>query len=61
MTGDPVVDPAYVRFDLVARWQATPYLAPYLRMINVADHRYEEADGFPASGRLVAGGLDVKF
>ncbi len=61
LTGDPVEDPAYLRVDLVARWQATRYLAPYLRMINLTNHAYEEAAGYPAAGRLVAGGLDVKF
>ena len=61
LTGDPVEDPSYLRVDLVARWQATRYLAPYLRMINLTNHAYEEAAGYPAAGRLVAGGLDVKF
>ncbi len=61
LTGDPVEDPSYLRVDLVARWQATPNLAPYLRMINLTNHAYEEAAGYPAAGRLVAGGLDVKF
>ncbi len=60
-TGDPVEDPSYLRVDLVARWQATRYLAPYLRMVNLTNHAYEEAAGYPAAGRLVAGGLDVKF
>jgi vitamin B12 transporter len=60
-TGDPVEDPSYLRLDFVARWQATPILAPYLRMINATNHAYEEAAGYPAAGRLVAGGLDVKF
>ncbi len=61
LTGDPVEDPSYLRLDFVARWQATTYLAPYLRMINATNHAYEDAAGYPAAGRLVAGGLDVKF
>ncbi len=61
LTGDPVEDPSYLRVDLVARWQATRNLAPYLRMINLTNHAYEEAAGYPAAGRLVTGGLDVKF
>jgi vitamin B12 transporter len=61
LTGAPVEDPSYVRLDLVARWQATPNLAPYLRLINATNHAYDEADGYPAAGRLVSGGLDVKF
>jgi vitamin B12 transporter len=61
LTGAPVEDPSYLRLDVIARWQATPHLAPYLRMINATNHQYDEAAGFPAAGRLVAGGLDVKF
>ncbi len=61
LTGDPVEDPSYVRLDFVLRWQATPILAPYLRMINATNHAYQEVAGYPAAGRLVAGGLDVKF
>ena len=61
ITGDPIEDPSYLRLDFVARWQATPILAPYLRMINATNHAYQEVAGYPASGRLVAGGLDVKF
>ena len=61
LTGDPVEDPSYLRVDFVVRWQATSILAPYLRMINATNHAYEEAAGYPAAGRLVAGGLDVKF
>ncbi len=61
LTGDPVEDPSYLRLDFVLRWQATSILAPYLRMINATNHAYEEAAGYPAAGRLVAGGLDVKF
>jgi vitamin B12 transporter len=61
LTGEPLEDPSYLRLDFVARWQATENLAPYLRMINATNHAYEEAAGYPAAGRLVAGGLDVKF
>jgi vitamin B12 transporter len=60
-TGDPITDPSYLRVDLIARWQATSNLAPYLRMINLTNHAYEEAAGYPAAGRLVSAGLDVKF
>ncbi len=60
-TGEPITDPSYLRLDFVAKWQATAILAPYLRMINATNHAYEEAAGYPAAGRLVAGGLDVKF
>jgi vitamin B12 transporter len=61
LTGRPVEDPSYARFDLAARWQATPVLAPYVRLTNTFDREYDEAAGYPAAGRLVAGGLEVKF
>ncbi len=60
-SGDPITDPSYLRVDLVARWQASANLAPYLRAINLTNHAYEEAAGYPAAGRLVSAGLDVKF
>jgi len=61
LTGAPVQDPSYLRLDLIVRWQATAYLAPYLRVLNATNHFYEEAAGYPAAGRLVSTGLDVKF
>lgn len=61
LTGDPTELPSYVRLDFLARWQATPNLAPYLRLTNALDRQYDEAAGYPAAGRLVAGGLDVRF
>ena len=61
LTGSAIEDPSYVRFDFSARWQATPLLAPYMRLTNAFDREYDEAAGFPAAGRLVAGGLEVKF
>jgi vitamin B12 transporter len=57
----PVIDPAYLRVDFTGRWQATEILAPYLRLTNLFNHQYDEAAGYPAPGRLVAGGLDVRF
>lgn len=60
-TGAPITDPAYLRVDLIARWQVSTYLAPYLRAVNLTNHAYEEAAGYPAAGRLVSAGLDVKF
>jgi vitamin B12 transporter len=61
LTGRPVEDPSYVRFDIAARWQATPLVAPYVRLTNVFDREYDEAAGYPSAGRLVAGGLEVRF
>ena len=60
-TGAPVVDPSSVRVDFAARWQVTRNVAPYLRLVNLLDHQYDEAAGYPAAGRLVSGGVDVRF
>ena len=59
-TTDRVEEPSYWRFDLYARYRMGS-LAPYLRAQNLNDRRYEEANGFPASGRRIAGGLEVSF
>ena len=61
LSGAPTSDPSYVRLDFTGRWQATPNVAPYVRLTNASDRQYDEAAGFPAAGRLVAGGLDVRF
>jgi vitamin B12 transporter len=61
LTATPIEDPSYVRVDLSARWQVSRFLAPYLRFNNILDHGYDEAAGYPSPGRLVAGGLEVKF
>jgi vitamin B12 transporter len=61
ITALPLEDPSYVRLDLSARWQAGRNLAPYLRITNLLDRGYDEAAGYPAPGRLVAGGLEVRF
>ena len=61
LTGAPVEDAAYARFDLLLRWEASSRLAPYLRLVNAFNHQYDEVAGYPAAGRLVAGGLDVRF
>jgi len=61
LTGAPVQNASSVRVDLAARWQIRPNLAPYLRFVNLLDRRYDEVAGYPAPGRLVAGGLDVRF
>jgi outer membrane cobalamin receptor len=47
--------------DFTGRWQATELLAPYVRLTNAFNHAYDEAAGYPNPGRLVSGGLDVRF
>ncbi|HEY3203742.1 MAG TPA: TonB-dependent receptor [Thermoanaerobaculia bacterium] len=61
LTGASTEDPSYLRLDLIVRWQVMSHLAPYLRLVNALDRRYDEAAGYPAAGRLVAGGVDVRF
>jgi vitamin B12 transporter len=60
LTGQRVESPAYVRFDLLARYQIGP-VAPYLQLQNLADHRYEEVDGYPAPRRRYALGIEARF
>ena len=60
-TGVRETNPAYLRLDLLARWQASRRLAPYARLENLADEEYEEVLGYPAPGRTVVGGLQVTF
>lgn len=61
-TGESVQDPSYVRYDLFARYAiAGGRLAPYFRLENATDRRYEEVAGYPAARRRVAGGLEVTF
>ncbi len=66
----PDVDPAtfarrdtasYLRADLGARWRLNGWLAPFTRVENLADRRYQEVLGYPASGRTWVGGLAVSF
>ncbi|HEY3171834.1 MAG TPA: TonB-dependent receptor [Thermoanaerobaculia bacterium] len=59
-TTERVEAPSYWRFDLYARYRIGT-LVPYLRAQNLNDRRYEEANGFPAPGRRIAGGLEVSF
>lgn len=60
-SGAPVINPSYLRLDLGARFAATARIAPYARVENLTDRRYEEVAGYPAQGRTVVGGLTVGF
>jgi len=60
LTGAPVENPSYVRFDLNTRYTLAR-LAPYLRVENLMDRGYEEVAGYPAPRRRIAGGLEVRF
>lgn len=52
---------AYSTVDLAASWRAGRRFEPYARVDNLLDEGYEEADGFPAPGRALVGGLAVRF
>jgi vitamin B12 transporter len=52
--------PSYLRLDAFTRWDLGRY-SPFVRLDNLASRRYEEADGYPAPGRRVLFGLDVRM
>jgi vitamin B12 transporter len=63
---DPVTfgnrtNPAYARFDLGTAYSVRSWVEPYLRLENVLGRRYEEVLGYPALGRVVAGGATFHF
>jgi vitamin B12 transporter len=60
LTGARVTLPVYARFDLAARYEMG-VLAPYIRVLNLADHRYDEVDGYPAARRRIVAGLEARF
>jgi vitamin B12 transporter len=60
LTGQRAEDPSYVRLDLFARYDLKP-VAPYVRLENLGDRRYEEVDGYPAPRRRFAAGLEARF
>jgi vitamin B12 transporter len=60
LTGETVEMPSFVRFDLFARYEL-PRFAPYLRVENLTDRRYQEVNGYPAPRRRYAAGLDLTF
>jgi vitamin B12 transporter len=60
VTFGPTQLPSYLRLDLFARYELA-HVAPYARLENASDRRYEEVDGYPAPRRRWAAGLEVKF
>jgi vitamin B12 transporter len=55
-----VESPSYWRVDFYARYTIGVF-SPYVRGQNLLDEEYEDANGFPAAGVRVAGGLEVAF
>lgn len=60
LTGKRVESPSFLRLDLFARYSLGP-VAPYARVENLADRRYEEVNGYPAPRRRFAAGLEARF
>jgi vitamin B12 transporter len=60
LTGDPVESPSYFRFDVFARY-ALGRFAPFARVENLTDRRYEEVAGYPAPRRRWSLGLEARF
>jgi vitamin B12 transporter len=60
ITGTDTQLPSYVRADVFARYDLGR-LAPYARLENATDRRYEEVDGYPAPRRLWSAGMEVHF
>jgi vitamin B12 transporter len=55
-----IEDPSYLRLDAHVSYRLGP-VAPFLRVDNLTDRRYAEADGFPAPRRRVAAGVSADF
>jgi vitamin B12 transporter len=55
-----IEDPSYLRLDFFASYRLGSF-SPFLRLENLADRRYSEADGFPAPRRRIAGGVRADF
>ena len=60
LTGGAVEQPSYVRFDVFARYELGRF-APFARVENLTDRRYEEVAGYPAPRRRWSGGLEARF
>lgn len=53
--------PGYARFDLSATYQAGHGVSTYVRAQNLFDKQYQDALGYPALGREVRVGMDLRF
>ena len=60
ITFTTVRSPSFIRYDLFLRYEL-PRVAPYARLENVTDRRYEEVNGYPAPRRRYAVGLELKI
>ncbi len=55
-----ITDPSFLRYDLFVRYDL-PHLAPFARLENAADRRYEEVRGYPAPHRRYALGVEARY
>jgi len=53
-------NPSYARYDLFASF-AIGRIAPYVRLENLTDRRYDEVAGYPAAHRRFVGGIEAGF
>jgi vitamin B12 transporter len=60
LTFSRAVNDAYVVADLALSWRASATLRPYARLQNIADESYQEVLGFPAPGRTLVVGLEMR-
>jgi vitamin B12 transporter len=61
VTGATRTNPGFVRLDLAASWRALPWLAPFVRLENLADRDYSEVLGYPSPRRTLVGGVTVEL
>ncbi len=54
-------NPGYGTMFMSGSWQATKHFAPYFRLDNVLDERYEEVLGYAALGRSAIGGVRIAW
>ena len=61
ITFQRLVNEAYFRLDVAARWRPGTRLAPYARIENLLGEEYQPALGFPAPGRTFVVGVATSF
>ncbi len=61
VTFERTEDPSYLRFDAFLKYRFSENAAPFLRVENLTDRKYAEANGFPAPRRRIAAGIEASF
>ena len=52
---------SYATAYLSASWRATPHVAPFLRIGNLNNERYQEALGYASLARMTFGGVKLSW